>query len=86
MLDFFNSLIADLRPSSYKWLFVKIYDLAVLDDLADNRKFPILFDLTPAIYYAILLSVIRLVLNFVITKVLGECHSLQTPLLLIDCF
>lgn len=62
----------NILPSSYAWLLLPPKaDTKLIDDLASKGLFPALADLYPAIGFAILFSVVRVVLTPLVFKV---CH------------
>ncbi len=68
-MNAFIEYVKSIPPSSYAWLLPVHVDLAIVDKLALDGSFPSIGGLWPAIVYAILFGVIRLILQSILFRV-----------------
>lgn len=69
---FLNQNGWNIFPDKYYFLLPKVYQPEQYRQFAIDGIFPVLSDLTPAILYCIVLSIIRLALHHVLLKVGGS--------------
>lgn len=70
-MDSFLKQYFDYKPSDYSWLFPPGCDLGKVDDFAANGLFPIIPDLFAAIMYALVLGLLRIILNYLFMEPLA---------------
>ncbi len=62
-----------IPPSSYSWILPVHYDLKEVDAMALAGTFPSIFGLLPAIAYAIIFGLIRLIFQTILFRVRKDC-------------
>lgn len=83
LLSFSHTFFAEVlrkvqfHPSYYAFLFPPVVTRETVYQLIDDKVFPILPDLAPAFTYAIILSLLRFVLQYSVVKVVIFYHNLK---------
>lgn len=74
-----------IKPQSYSWLFPKSVDPVKMNEMFESGLFPSSETLLVAVFYAVVLGLLRSVLHVIFFKVWVLCQCSQSIIIVLIC-